>query len=1264
MADKFLPGPDSAGAVVLQGSRKLRWASRAVALVAAVTVLATAAARSQNATWLTNPGSNDFDTGANWTPATVPTGTAFFGTSAVTGLTFSAATTTIDGWTFNPGASNYTFTNGQDLVFNGAGIVINGGSATLVNANTVNFNNSSTAGAAAIINNFDIEFNNNSSAGTANITNNSGLDFNNNSTAGNATINNNTFGAAVAFGTGSTAGSATINNNINGATIAFNPGSTAGNATINNNFGTLFFASSSAGNAIINNSSLFMDFSGSGTAANATITNNINDDITFENGSTASNATIANNGNLFFNDISSAGSATITNSSGGTLTFSTGATADNATITSSGVFLFEDNTTAGSATITVNGGRLTISGPATAGNATITTNSGGLTLLDLDASGGTARFILNGTGALDISFLTTGGTTAGSIEGDGRVFLGANNLAVGGSGLSTVFSGVIQDGSALGGGGTGGSLTKVGTGTLALSEANTYTGGTTISAGTLQLGNGGTTGSIVGDVTDNATLNFDRSDTFTFGGVISGTGAVNQIGTGTVILTATDTYGGGTTISAGTLQIGNGGTTGSIAGNVIDNATLNFDRSDPVTFAGTISGSGGVNQIGTDTLTLTGAGIYTGATNVDAGTLQAGAAGVFAPASAFTVASGATLALDNFNQTIGSLAGNGNVTLGSATLTTGNDNTNSTFSGALSGSGGLIKIGTGTFVLAGANAYTGATTVSGGTLEVDGAIAASSGVTVAAGATLSGTGAVDPAATTTIMSQGTLAPGNAANPTGTLTITGNLAFQSAALYLITVSGADAGSTNVGGTAALDGTVEVTFVSTPSAKKSYDILHAAGGLGGSVFTGVSGDSNFDVSLSYTATDVFLNLVAELSAGTHLNENQQNVANALNNFFNGGGSLPPGFANLFNLTGAPLANALTQLDGENANGAERVAFDLMNEFLGLMLDPYVYGRGGFAPGAQQLGFAPDQLNQLPPDIALAYAGLLKATPPQTFAQRWTTWASGFGGSATANGDPIVGSNNVTTTTYGYAAGMDYHYSPDTVFGFSLAGGGTNWNLANALGAGRSDAFLAGIYGVTHEGPWYLGGALAFANNWFTTNRTAFAGDQLTARFQGQSYAARLEGGYRFAVPMDRNAIGVIPYAAIQAQNFRTPSYSETDLTGGGFGLSYNAMNGTDTRSELGSRFDALTALNNLPLVLRAKVAWAHDWVSNPSLNAGFESLPGSSFTVFGAPIPHDSALASAGAQLFFTPNWSLLAKFDGEFANGSQLYAGSGTLRYTW
>ena len=145
-----------------------------------------------------------------------------------------------------------------------------------------------------------------------------------------------------------------------------------------------------------------------------------------------------------------------------------------------------------------------------------------------------------------------------------------------------------------------------------------------------------------------------------------------------------------------------------------------------------------------------------------------------------------------------------------------------------------------------------------------------------------------------------------------------------------------------------------------------------------------------------------------------------------------------------------------------------------------------------------------------------------------------------------------------------------------------------------------------------------------------------------------------------------LGVTPYGALHFQDFHTPAYSEgqSDLTSGGFGLSVNAMNATDVRTELGTRFDAPTLLSGKPLVLYGRVAWAHDFVGNPALSAVFQTLPGSNFTVLGAAMPRDSALTTAGAQLFLTPNWSLLAKFDGEFASGSQTYAGTGTLRYRW
>ena len=126
-----------------------------------------------------------------------------------------------------------------------------------------------------------------------------------------------------------------------------------------------------------------------------------------------------------------------------------------------------------------------------------------------------------------------------------------------------------------------------------------------------------------------------------------------------------------------------------------------------------------------------------------------------------------------------------------------------------------------------------------------------------------------------------------------------------------------------------------------------------------------------------------------------------------------------------------------------------------------------------------------------------------------------------------------------------------------------------------------------------------------------------DILTANFEAQSYGARIEGGYRYAV---LPTLGVSPYAAMQAQAFHTPCYSETDATGGGFGLSYAAMNATDTRTELGARFDDPTLVGGIPVLLRGRVAWAHDFVSNPALSAAFESLPGSNFIVNGAAIPY--------------------------------------------
>jgi uncharacterized protein with beta-barrel porin domain len=605
-------------------------------------------------------------------------------------------------------------------------------------------------------------------------------------------------------------------------------------------------------------------------------------------------------------------------------------------------------------------------------------------------------------------------------------------------------------------------------------------------------------------------------------------------------------------------------------------------------------------------------------------------------------------------------------------------------------------------VLTNNGSYFGATTVNAGALTVIGSIA-NSPVTVNSGAALIGSGTVG---STVVNAGGFLVPGPVGTP-GNMTVAGNLALQSGAFYVVQVNPTTASTTNVSGTASLAGTVGAIFAPGTYLSRSYTILTAAGGVTGTFDAGATRGlpAGFLPSLTYTGNTVVLSLIGHLvpieppvgpptlstptgplrlstlpsvpglpdlpdqpsTAGQssplpNFTTNQLNAGLAIDNFFNNGGALPPAFVSLYGLTGSNLTNALDQLSGEAATGAQKAGFQLTDQFLNVMLDPFVDGRSGVG-GADHpaLGFAPER-ETMPSEIALAYASVLKA-PPLTpvYEPRWTAWGGAYGGSNRTTGDlAITGSHDLSARTVGGAAGLDYHLTPDTVVGLALAGGGTNWGLSQGLGGGKSDAFQAGVYGATRSGPAYLAAAFAFANHWMSTDRTA-VGDHLSADFNAQSYSGRVEGGYRFGTPFG----GITPYAAIQGQSFHTPAYIETDGIANGFALAFGSRDASDTRSELGTRFDRVLAVySNAVLALRGRVAWAHDWVSDPTLTPAFQALPGASFIVNGATLAKNSALTSAGAELRLANGVTLLAKFDGEFAARSSTYAGTGTLRYRW
>ena len=278
--------------------------------------------------------------------------------------------------------------------------------------------------------------------------------------------------------------------------------------------------------------------------------------------------------------------------------------------------------------------------------------------------------VLTLTGANTYTGLTT--VSAGTLAGNTTSLRGAiaNSAIVEFNQTSNgTYTGVISG---------KGQLKKDGAALLTLTGANTYTGLTTVIQGTLS----GNTTSLRGAIVNSGVVRFNQTSNGNYTGVISGTGQLLKIGRAVLTLTGANTYTGLTTVRAGTLR----GNTTSLRGAIANSAIVEFNQATNGTYAGVISGTGQLSKIGTAVLTLTGANTYTGLTTVSAGTL-----------------SGNTTSLR------GDIANSGVVQF--------NQTSNGNYTGVISGTGQLSKIGTGVLILTGANTYTGLTTVTAGTLR-------------------------------------------------------------------------------------------------------------------------------------------------------------------------------------------------------------------------------------------------------------------------------------------------------------------------------------------------------------------------------------------------------------------------------------------------------------------------------------------------------------------------------------------------------------------
>ncbi len=492
-----------------------------------------------------------------------------------------------------------------------------------------------------------------------------------------------------------------------------------------------------------------------------------------------------------------------------------------------------------------------------------------------------------GSDTLNNSGSITGGNGgAGGAPGSGSTLSGS----VGGGGVGVVSTGnstITNSGTITGGKANGGTGTQAdaidlsgGGNTLILESGSTINGNVVSTSGTT---NGGDTFALGGST--NSSFNIDHVGS---GQQYQGFNALKETGSATWTITGSNTSGHGWNLDGGTLSISSG--TGAELGNytlsfnggtllTTSAATLSqnmslsgngsFDNgSKNDTLSGVISGTGAMSFAGAGTTTLSGANTYTGATTISAGTLKV--SGSLSDSSAVSVSSGATYQL-GASDTVGSIAGAGSVNLGSYALTAGGDNTSTTMSGVISGTGGLTKSGTGTLTLDGANTYTGTTTVSAGTLEVGDASHTSaslaSAVTVGSGGTLRGHGTINGDVT----NGGTVYPGGSI---GTLTISGNYTQSSAGTLSIgTTTSAVAGTGYdqllVSGTAALAGKLNVNVGSgTYKVGTKYDIVHA-GKLSGQFDTVTYNPafaSYLNSELSYTGTDAYMTLHGNSAAFT--------------------------------------------------------------------------------------------------------------------------------------------------------------------------------------------------------------------------------------------------------------------------------------------------------------------------------------------------------------------------------------------------------------
>ena len=812
-------------------------------------------------------------------------------------------------------------------------------------------------------------------------------------------------------------------------------------------------------------------------------------------------------------------------------------------------------------------------------------------------------------------------------------------------------------------------------GTLVLTGANSYTGGTTISSGTLQLGDNTATGSIIGAVLNDDTFNIFNANTAGISTITNNFGMTNFFNTSTAANAKIINNGGFTTFSntstAATAAITtNGGQTEFFDSSTAANATMTTNDSGFTEFFDTstaakailINNSGGEtefnnastaglaaiinNQQGftnfknastagmaaitnnggvTEFFDTSTAGNSTITTNADGLTLffntsTGGAARFITNTGGVFDMSG----LASAGMTAGSIEGAGNYRLGSKTLTVGLNNLSTLVSGIIADGGldsgrggGLIKVGTGTLTLTAMNTYTGGTVVSAGVLTVGGPQALGLGDVVVKGGVLN----ADP--------QQINVKGNYTQTAGTLQLQ--------------VAGANSGqydSLKVGGNATLGGTLQLISLGFHPKVGDQLTLVSTGGVvsghfGQFVDPFTAGAGLALGGLVYGPNSVVLEF--QSAAAFALTPNQRAAARLLD-------------AVQMDPRAAKLISFFNQESLENLPGDfERIAPDGLTAFYEISfsnaniqrlnledrLDEVRNGSNGFSSNMKVNGATVNLENRVDADGKSA-KNVVEPVLQHAPENRWGVWVTGFGDFVSVDADGNA--NGYNFTTGGVSLGLDYRITEQLAIGV-MGEYSHTWTGLNPSGHIDVDSGRGGLYATWFAHGMYLNAAVYGGYNSYDSNRSGLGG-LASGNTQGAEWSTFVSGGYDFHFA--RLTVG--PIAALQYTSVNVDGFSEN---GSLAPLAIHEGSAESLRSDVGLRAFYQWQIGQIVIEPSVKATWEHEYkYSALPITAGFAQIPGPSATFFGPNEGHDSAVISAGVNVQLTPAISTYVNYDGQ------------------